>query len=250
MAATRTPTTTAGRAMATATSSRAPGDGAWRSRPAIAIAGGAPVARSPCPGARRGRRSPRSAAAAAPARWAHVTLPNGTAVLSYPPSLRPLAGDKVAVSAARRQPSRHVPALPQRHAPARHREPAALGRVPAAPAAVRRRGVGPRGRRRPGRQVPRRHRVLRHRRYVTQIGAHHYEEIACLVQGRTSASVIVAAAPAAQWAQARPLLFRAVAAYSSADHTPRMHGRPARPASCARCSGPPRTQPNLERTRP
>jgi len=49
--------------------------------------------------------------------------------------------------------------------------------------------------------------------YVTRIGAHHYEEMACLVQGRTSASVIVAAAPAAMWAQARPLLFRAVAVY-------------------------------------
>ena len=49
--------------------------------------------------------------------------------------------------------------------------------------------------------------------YVTRIGGHHYQEIACLVQGRTSASVIVAAAPAARWAQARPLLFRAVAAY-------------------------------------
>jgi hypothetical protein len=48
---------------------------------------------------------------------------------------------------------------------------------------------------------------------VTRIGAHHYQEIACLVQGRTSASVIVAAAPAAIWAQARPLLLRAVAAY-------------------------------------
>jgi hypothetical protein len=49
--------------------------------------------------------------------------------------------------------------------------------------------------------------------YVTRIGAHHYEEIACLVQGRTSASVIVAAAPAATWAGARPLLLRAVDAY-------------------------------------
>src|SRR5436190_1174388 len=49
--------------------------------------------------------------------------------------------------------------------------------------------------------------------YVTRIGAHHYQEIACLVQGRTSASVIVAAAPAAMWAQARPLLLRAVASY-------------------------------------
>jgi hypothetical protein len=38
-------------------------------------------------------------------------------------------------------------------------------------------------------------------------------EIACLVQGRTSASVIVAATPAATWAQASPLLVRAAAAY-------------------------------------
>jgi hypothetical protein len=49
--------------------------------------------------------------------------------------------------------------------------------------------------------------------YVTRIGGHHYQEIACLVQGRTSASVIVAAAPSATWAQARPLLSQAVAAY-------------------------------------
>jgi len=48
--------------------------------------------------------------------------------------------------------------------------------------------------------------------YVTRIGAHRYQEIACLVQGRASASV-VAAAPAATWAQASPLLLRAVAAY-------------------------------------
>ena len=34
-----------------------------------------------------------------------------------------------------------------------------------------------------------------------------------LGQGRTSTSVIVAAAPAARWDQARPHLFRAVTAY-------------------------------------
>jgi hypothetical protein len=49
--------------------------------------------------------------------------------------------------------------------------------------------------------------------YVTRIGAHHYEELACLVQGRSGASVIVATAPAARWAQSRPLLEQAVAAY-------------------------------------
>ena len=48
---------------------------------------------------------------------------------------------------------------------------------------------------------------------VIRIGGHHYDEIACLVQGQTSASVIIAAAPAAEWTQAPPLLLQAVAAY-------------------------------------
>ena len=48
-----------------------------------------------------GRAFPPLHPAAAPASWRHLTLPDGTAVLSYPPSLRPISGDKVAVSAAR-----------------------------------------------------------------------------------------------------------------------------------------------------
>src|SRR6478735_3498689 len=53
------------------------------------------------PGHSPGRASPLLVPAAAPAVWPHLTLPNGTAVLSYPPSLHPLAGDKDAVSAGR-----------------------------------------------------------------------------------------------------------------------------------------------------
>jgi hypothetical protein len=49
--------------------------------------------------------------------------------------------------------------------------------------------------------------------YLTRIGHHRYQEIACLAQGRTSASVIVAAATDTGWAHALPLLLRAVAAY-------------------------------------
>jgi len=56
------------------------------------------------PGRTPGPAFPPLHPAAAPAGWRHLTLPNRTAVLSYPPSLRPLAGDKVAVSAARRSP--------------------------------------------------------------------------------------------------------------------------------------------------
>ena len=48
-----------------------------------------------------GRAFPALVPAAAPAGWPHLTLPNGTAVLSYPPSLRPIAGDTDAVSVAR-----------------------------------------------------------------------------------------------------------------------------------------------------
>ena len=53
------------------------------------------------PGRSPGRAFPPLVPAAAPAVWPHLTLPNGTAVLSYPPSLHPLAGDTDAVSAGR-----------------------------------------------------------------------------------------------------------------------------------------------------
>jgi hypothetical protein len=56
---------------------------------AFALLGGSP-----------GRAFPPLVPAAAPAWWPHLTLPNGTAVLSYPPSLRPVGGDADAVSAA------------------------------------------------------------------------------------------------------------------------------------------------------
>ena len=49
--------------------------------------------------------------------------------------------------------------------------------------------------------------------YYTRVIVHHYEEIACFVQGRTSASVIVAAALQSNWARALPLLERAVSAF-------------------------------------
>ena len=166
------------------------------------------------PGRPPGRAFPPLHPAAAPAGWPHLTLPNGTAVLSYPPSLHPLAGDTDAVSAARLGPGGafqlYLNATP-RQGSERLQDWAAF-RLHAA--ALRRRGIGAPGRRRAGGQVPRRHRIVRHRRLSSPGSArHHYQEIACLVQGRTSASVIVAAAPAATWAQARPLLFRAVAAY-------------------------------------
>jgi hypothetical protein len=160
-----------------------------------------------------GRAFPPLVPAAAPALWPHLTLPNGTAVLSYPPSLHPLAGDTDAVSAGRLGPGGayqlYLNATPRqgaerlRHWAAfrltllRSDDAASAHEVGAAEGVKFRGGTG----------------SCVIDAYVTRIGAHHYQEIACLVQGRTSASVIVAAAPSATWAQARPLLFRAVAAY-------------------------------------
>jgi hypothetical protein len=151
--------------------------------------------------------------AAAPAGWQRAALPNGTAVLSYPPSLHPLTGDAGTVSAARLGPGgvfqAYLNATPRqgsetlaRWAAFRLRflraDNAARAHQDAAAQDVRFRGGT-------GSCII--------DRYVTKIGGHPFEEIACLVQGRTSASVVVGAAPSAQWDQARPLLFRAVGAY-------------------------------------
>jgi hypothetical protein len=153
------------------------------------------------------------AAAPAPAGWHRVSLPNGTATLSYPPSVRPIAGDADAVSVARlgtagryllylnatpRQGKESLPhwaafrlsLLRSDDASSVHQDGAASG--------VRFRGGT-------GSCV--------NDDYVTKIGTHHYEEIACLVYGKSGASVVVAAAPAAQWPRMRLLLERAVAAY-------------------------------------
>ncbi len=129
--------------------------------------------------------------AAAPASWPHLRLPNGTAVLSYPPSLRPIAGDTDA-GAERLQDwaAFRLRLLRTDDAVSAHEISAAQG-------VTFRGGTG----------------SCLIDGYVTRIGGHHYDEIACLVQGQTSASVIIAAAPAAQWAQARPQLLQAVAAY-------------------------------------
>ena len=168
----------------------------------FALSGGSP-----------GRAFPALVPAAAPAGWPHLTLPNGTAVLSYPPSLRPVSGDADSVSAAQVSPKGvfrlYLNATPRQGdeqlrgwAAFRLRlltadDAASARELAAAQGVTFRGGTG----------------SCVIDTYVTRIGAHHYQELACLVQGRASASVIVAAAPAATWAQASPLLLRAVAAY-------------------------------------
>ena len=151
--------------------------------------------------------------AAAPASWPRLRLPNGTAVLSYPPSLRPIAGDTDAVSAARLGPGGgfqlYLNATPRQGAERlqdwaafrlrllRSDDAVSAREISAAQGVTFRGGTG----------------SCLIDGYVTRIGGHHYDEIACLVQGQTSSSVIIAAAPSAQWAQARPQLLQAVAAY-------------------------------------
>jgi len=49
--------------------------------------------------------------------------------------------------------------------------------------------------------------------YRTRVENHHYREIACFVQGRRHASVLIAAALESQWARAVKTLERAVDAY-------------------------------------
>jgi hypothetical protein len=165
------------------------------------------------PGRPAGPAFPQLHPAAAPASWRHLTLPNGTAVLSYPPGLRAIAGDKDAVSAARLSPGGafqlYLNATPRQGSERladwaafrlhllRSDDAASARQVAAAQRIKFRGGTG----------------SCVMDRYVTRIGGHHFQEIACLVQGHTSASVIVAAAPAAQWATARPSLLRAVSAY-------------------------------------
>jgi hypothetical protein len=178
---------------------------------AAAIAATVVAFTRPSPSA--GPAFPQLRPAAAPASWRHLTLPNRTAVLSYPPGLRPLAGDKDAVSAARLSPGGafqlYLNATPRQGSERlaqwaafrlhllRSDDAASARQVAAARGITFRGGAG----------------SCVIDRYITAIGGHHFQEIACLVQGHTSASVIVGAAPAATWAQARPLLLRAVAAY-------------------------------------
>ncbi|MGH3200168.1 MAG: hypothetical protein ACRDNT_30580, partial [Streptosporangiaceae bacterium] len=148
-----------------------------------------------------------------PAGWPSLALPGGAAVLSYPPALRRVTGDAGAVSVALRGPGgawlEYLNATPRQGAETLRNwaafrlgllraDDASSARADAAAAGVAfRGGTG----------------SCLIDDYVTRIGGHHYQELACLVQGRAGASVIVAAAPAALWARALPTLERAVAAY-------------------------------------
>jgi hypothetical protein len=160
------------------------------------------------------RAFPHLVAAAAPTGWPHVALPDGSAVVSFPPSLRRIDGDEDAVSLARVSPSgtfeMYVNATPRQGTEnLRHWADTRLGLLRDDDASSTHEDAAAEGMRflsgATGSCVI--------DDYVTRIGGNHYEEIACLVQGRSSASVIVATTPTTTWDQSQSLLLRTVASY-------------------------------------
>ena len=118
--------------------------------------------------------------AAAPSGWRHITLPDGTAMLSYPPSLRRIAGDKDAVSAARLGPGGrlqlYLNATPRQGTERlAHWAAFRLSRLRSDDATSAHEDAAAEG--------------VKFRGgtgsciiddYITRIGGHHYQEIACL----------------------------------------------------------------------
>jgi hypothetical protein len=148
-----------------------------------------------------------------PSGWRQLALPSGKAVLSYPPSLRPIKGDRGTISAASVGPDGnflvYVNATPQEgderlagwpefrighlqgdDASSVHEESAAEG-------LAFRSGRGSC--------------VIDN--YVTKVGHHSFHEIACLVEGAKGGSVIVAAAPSSAGNRVNATLERAVSSY-------------------------------------
>jgi len=153
------------------------------------------------------------AASLAPASWHHAALPDGGAVLAYPPSMHAVSGDKGEVSAARFGASGayllYLNATPKQGNERLRNWPAfRLGHLlddDASAARLLAQSSGVRFLGGTGSCVL--------DAYITKVKAHHFTEIACLVQGRTSESVVVAAAPTADWATESGPLIRAIAAY-------------------------------------
>lgn len=140
-------------------------------------------------------------------------MPGGGAVLAYPPSMRLVAGDTGTVTAARISPSGqyllYLNVTP-RQGPEnlrdwvefrldhqREEETPAVRELSAQTGVRFLGGTG----------------TCVTDTYVTKVHSNHYTEIACFVRGRTSATVIVAAAPTAGWASSAGVLRRAVAGY-------------------------------------
>ncbi len=148
-----------------------------------------------------------------PAGWRTATLPDGGAVLAYPPAMHLVHGDQGEVSAARlsasggfvtylnatpKQGAETLAGWPDFRAEHLREDDASTVRVLAESHGVR--FIGGTG-------------TCVLDAYVTKAKSNHYTELACFVRGRTSASVVIAAAPTSGWKAASGPLMRAVAAY-------------------------------------
>jgi len=149
-----------------------------------------------------------------PDSWHRVSLPDGTAVLSYPRSLHPLHGDKGTLTEGITTKSGSV--LVYLNVTPRQGNETLLNwpdfrvqhlledNASAATRAGQATGLEFRG----GRGSC----VLDS--YTTKAHANHYREIACFVQGAHGASVLVAATAAADWGSYAGLLEEVVNAYA------------------------------------
>jgi hypothetical protein len=149
---------------------------------------------------------------APPASWDALALPSGSALLFFPPSMHPIHADVGSVSVAQ-GPSGHylayLNATPQQGNEELRTWPTfrleGLREENNEPAQEVARAFGLAFRGGTGSCVI--------DDYFTRHKLRRFREIACFVRGRSTGSVVVAAAPRADWAQVGPRLERAVAAY-------------------------------------
>jgi hypothetical protein len=152
------------------------------------------------------------APAPAPSGWKHLGLPSGGAILSYPPSLARIRSDKGSVSVAKtnrsgrilvylnvtpKQGDERLGTWPEYRITHNRGESDA---VHLDARAFRLPFLGGSG-----------SCVIDD--YATRVNVNHYREIACFVEGATTASVLVAAALESEWKRAAPVLERAVSAF-------------------------------------
>lgn len=150
----------------------------------------------------------------APGGWHQATLPGGGAVLSYPPSLHPGPGDRGTVTADLT--TAPGPVLAYLNVTPRQGDETLanwatfrLGHLrddDARSATLDASATGLHFRGGTGSCVI--------DDYLTKAGGNHYREIACYVQGAHAASVLIAAAPAADWGTYAGQLERAVSAFA------------------------------------
>jgi hypothetical protein len=153
-------------------------------------------------------------ARSAPSDWRQASLPDGGAVLSYPPSLHQVPGDRgtlseelttksgavrVFLNVTPRQGDETLGNWAAFRLDHLREDDARSARRDSAATGLRFRGGT-------GSCVI--------DDYVTKAGASHFREIACYVRGAHRASVLIAAAPAGDWGKYAGLLEQAVSAFT------------------------------------